>query len=82
MWRGFIRRWCKFRGSGYPTKPGKPGDFETPADGEKGDSKDNEIWLPAPVEDDCNGLHRKLQFLNNVTREPIEKKLFLNMHSS
>lgn len=61
-------------GSGYPTKPGKPGDFETPADGEKGDSKDNEIWLPAPVEDDCNGLHRKLQFLNNVTREPIEKE--------
>ncbi len=41
-------------GSGYPTKPGKPGDFETPADGEKGDSKDNEIWLPAPVEDGCN----------------------------
>ena len=61
-------------GSGNPTKPGKPGDYETPADGEKGDSKDNEIWLPAPVEDDCNGLHRKLQFLNNVTREPIEKE--------
>lgn len=30
--------------------------------------------MPAPVEDDCNGLHRKLQFLNNVTREPIEKE--------